>query len=185
MVWDGLAPGLKAYAAGQRPPHRVQAQSLAFARQGKNAGRGSPSVGTSAGLLAPYVMGSVVETAASSLDGFNTGFMICRVIMRVGGVIGMMLTRPARDDAVGRAKYQRWQLDLAEEAHKFALMGERCWSRISTSLWQARPARGRTLIEDARMSAGRAGQRDNTLVQVSIDRPSAISPPWRFERFSC
>jgi len=36
-------------------------------------------------------MGSVVETAASSLDGFNTGFMICGLIMLVGGVIGMML----------------------------------------------------------------------------------------------
>jgi ACS family D-galactonate transporter-like MFS transporter len=59
------------------------------------------AVGTSAGLLAPYVMDSVVETAASPLDGFNTGFMICGVIMLVGGVIGMMLMRPARDDAVG------------------------------------------------------------------------------------
>ena len=46
-------------------------------------------------------MGSVVETAASPLDGFNTGFMICGVIMLVGGVIGMMLTSRARDDAVG------------------------------------------------------------------------------------
>ena len=36
-------------------------------------------------------MGSVVETAASPLDGFSTGFMICGVIMLVGSVIGMML----------------------------------------------------------------------------------------------
>jgi len=52
---------------------------------------------TSAGLLAPYVMGSVVETAATPLDGFNTGFMICGVIMLVGGVIGMALMRPERE----------------------------------------------------------------------------------------
>jgi MFS transporter, ACS family, D-galactonate transporter len=55
------------------------------------------AVSTSAGLLAPYVMGSVVETAATPLDGFNTGFMICGVIMLIGGVIGMALMRPERE----------------------------------------------------------------------------------------
>ena len=60
------------------------------------------AVSTSAGLLAPYVMGSVVETAATPLDGFNTGFMICGVIMLVGGVIGDGADAPrARDDAMG------------------------------------------------------------------------------------
>jgi MFS transporter, ACS family, D-galactonate transporter len=67
------------------------------------------AVGTSAGLLAPYVMGSVVETAASPLDGFNTGFMICGVIMLVGGVIGMMLTRPEREA-------MRWASKMPEVA---------------------------------------------------------------------
>jgi MFS transporter, ACS family, D-galactonate transporter len=55
------------------------------------------AIGTSAGLLAPYVMGSVVETAATPLDGFNTGFMICGVIMLIGGLIGTALMRPERE----------------------------------------------------------------------------------------
>jgi hypothetical protein len=55
------------------------------------------AVSTSAGLLAPYIMGSVVETAATPLDGFNTGFMICGIIMLIGGVIGMALMRPERE----------------------------------------------------------------------------------------
>ena len=55
------------------------------------------AVSTSAGLLAPYIMGSVLETAATPLDGFNTGFMICGVIMLIGGVIGMALMRPERE----------------------------------------------------------------------------------------
>src|SRR5205814_5680988 len=55
------------------------------------------AVSTSAGLLAPYVMGSVVETAVTPLDGFNTGFMICGIIMLAGGLIGMALIRPERD----------------------------------------------------------------------------------------
>jgi MFS transporter, ACS family, D-galactonate transporter len=55
------------------------------------------AISTSAGLLAPYVMGSVIETAATPLDGFNTGFMICGIIMLVGGLIGTALMRPERE----------------------------------------------------------------------------------------
>jgi MFS family permease len=55
------------------------------------------AVSTSAGLLAPYVMGSLIENAATPLDGFNTGFIICGVIMLVGGAIGMALIRPERE----------------------------------------------------------------------------------------
>jgi MFS transporter, ACS family, D-galactonate transporter len=54
-------------------------------------------------------VGSVVETAASPLDGFNTGFMICGVIMLVGGVIGMMLMRPERET-------MRWASKMPEVA---------------------------------------------------------------------
>jgi MFS family permease len=67
------------------------------------------AVSTSAGLLAPYVMGSVVETAATPLDGFNTGFMICGIIMLVGGLIGMALMRPERDAV-------RWASSMPEAA---------------------------------------------------------------------
>ncbi len=57
------------------------------------------AVSTSAGLLAPYIMGSVIETALTPLDGFNLGFAICGVIMVVGGVIGLALIRPERETA--------------------------------------------------------------------------------------
>lgn len=55
------------------------------------------AISTSAGILAPYVMGSVIERAATPLSGFNTGFMICGFIMLAGGVIGMALIRPERE----------------------------------------------------------------------------------------
>jgi MFS family permease len=55
------------------------------------------AISTSAGLVAPYVMGSVIETAPTPLDGFNTGFMICGVIMVIGGLIGTVLMRPERE----------------------------------------------------------------------------------------
>lgn len=65
------------------------------------------AVSTSAGLLAPYVMGSVLEKAATPLQGFNTGFMICGVIMLVGGTIGMALIRPERERARWRSEVPR------------------------------------------------------------------------------
>ena len=39
-----------------------------------------------AGLLAPYVMGSVIEFAATPLAGFNTGYFVCGLIMLAGGI---------------------------------------------------------------------------------------------------
>jgi ACS family D-galactonate transporter-like MFS transporter len=55
------------------------------------------AITTSGGLLAPYVMGSLIENAATPLQGFDTGFIICGVIMLIGGTIGMALIRPERE----------------------------------------------------------------------------------------
>jgi MFS transporter, ACS family, D-galactonate transporter len=55
--------------------------------------------GTSAGIIAPYVMGNVIERAATPIEGYNTGFVICGLIMLVGGAIGMIFMRPERDGA--------------------------------------------------------------------------------------
>jgi hypothetical protein len=76
--------------------HTVVSELTPVAQRGALLAVGT-AIATSAGLLAPYIMGSVVETAATPLAGFNTGFMICGVIMLVGGLIGMALIRPERD----------------------------------------------------------------------------------------
>jgi MFS transporter, ACS family, D-galactonate transporter len=55
------------------------------------------AIGTSAGLMAPYVMGSLVQDAATPLDGFNIGYVVCGWIMLVCGAIGMALIRPERE----------------------------------------------------------------------------------------
>jgi MFS family permease len=52
------------------------------------------AVASSAGLLAPYIMGNVIETATTAVDGFNTGFFMCGVIMLIGGTIAMALVNP-------------------------------------------------------------------------------------------
>jgi MFS transporter, ACS family, D-galactonate transporter len=64
----------------------------------------STAVASSAGLLAPYIMGSVIESATTPLDGFNTGFFMCGDIMLVGGAIAMALINPERDASAIRAK---------------------------------------------------------------------------------
>ena len=55
------------------------------------------AIATSAGLVAPYVMGSVIQNAATPLDGFNLGFSICGWIMLAGGALGIALIRPERE----------------------------------------------------------------------------------------
>jgi MFS transporter, ACS family, D-galactonate transporter len=76
--------------------HTVVSELTPVAQRGALLAIGT-AVSTSAGLLAPYVMGSVIETAATPLAGFNTGFAICGVIMLAGGLIGIALMRPERD----------------------------------------------------------------------------------------
>jgi ACS family D-galactonate transporter-like MFS transporter len=61
------------------------------------------AIATSAGLLAPYVMGSIVQDALTPLTGFNTGFTICGWILLIGGAIGTAFIRPERD-AMQRAR---------------------------------------------------------------------------------
>jgi MFS family permease len=55
------------------------------------------AVPSTASLLAPYIMGSIIESATTPLDGFNTGFFMCGLIMLVGGAIAMALVNPERE----------------------------------------------------------------------------------------
>ena len=52
------------------------------------------AVGTSAGIIAPYLMGSVIEGAASAAQGYSNGFTICGVVTLIGGLIGLAFLRP-------------------------------------------------------------------------------------------
>ena len=54
---------------------------------------------TLAGIVAPNVMGSVVQNAAVPLDGYLTGFSINSVIMVVSGLLGLLLLWPNTERA--------------------------------------------------------------------------------------
>jgi MFS transporter, ACS family, D-galactonate transporter len=88
--------------------HAVVSEVTPVAQRGALLSIGN-AVGTSAGLLAPYIMGSVIETAATPLDGFYTGYVICGIIMLIGGIIGMALMHPEREAA-------RWAPEIPTQA---------------------------------------------------------------------
>ena len=52
------------------------------------------AVYTLAGIIAPFVMGSVIDGAATPLDGFLTGFKILATILMTSGVLGLLLLWP-------------------------------------------------------------------------------------------
>jgi MFS family permease len=47
-----------------------------------------------AGILAPLVMGKVIQSAATPMDGYLTGFMINGSILIASGVLGLLLLWP-------------------------------------------------------------------------------------------
>jgi MFS family permease len=49
---------------------------------------------TLAGILAPWVMGNVIQRAAGLIDGYMTGFTINAVILVVSGLLGLLLLWP-------------------------------------------------------------------------------------------
>jgi MFS family permease len=72
---------------------------------------------TLAGILAPAVMGSVIQRAAEPLDGYMTGFAINAVVMVASGLSGLALLRPNTERA--RLMAAAGQPDLLEGAETF------------------------------------------------------------------
>jgi MFS family permease len=54
---------------------------------------------TLAGIIAPSVMGSVIQHSATTLDGYMSGFTINAVVMAASGVLGLLLLRPNTEKA--------------------------------------------------------------------------------------
>jgi MFS family permease len=54
---------------------------------------------TLAGIIAPSVMGSVIQHAATPVDGYMTGFTINAVIMAASGLLGLLLLWPNTERA--------------------------------------------------------------------------------------
>jgi MFS family permease len=54
---------------------------------------------TLAGILAPYVMGNVIQSAGGTVDGYMTGFTINAAIMIGSGLLGLALLWPNTERA--------------------------------------------------------------------------------------
>jgi MFS transporter, ACS family, D-galactonate transporter len=54
---------------------------------------------TLAGIIAPYVMGNVIEGAANPLDGYMNGYRIVASVLIIAGVAGLALLWPNSERA--------------------------------------------------------------------------------------
>jgi MFS family permease len=54
---------------------------------------------TIAGIVAPFVMGQVIQHAETLVDGYMTGFTINAVIMVCSGLLGLLLLWPNTERA--------------------------------------------------------------------------------------
>ena len=68
-------------------PHPQRAAMLAI----------TTSVVTFAGVLAPRIMGSMIQNAATPLAGYEQGYVILGVLLLGGGLIGLLFIRPEAD----------------------------------------------------------------------------------------
>jgi len=68
-------------------PHPQRAAMLAI----------TTSVVTFAGVLAPRIMGSMIQNASTPLAGYEQGYVILGVLLLAGGLIGLLFIRPERD----------------------------------------------------------------------------------------
>ncbi|MFD9667143.1 MFS transporter [Rhodococcus sp. NPDC059968] len=55
------------------------------------------SVVTAFAVIAPFVAGVLVDTAATPTDGYRTAFLWCGILLIVGGLAGAVFIRPDRD----------------------------------------------------------------------------------------
>jgi ACS family D-galactonate transporter-like MFS transporter len=57
------------------------------------------SVVTLAGVIAPLVMGTMIQKAATPMAGYEEGYTILGALLLVGGIIGLLFIRPETDRA--------------------------------------------------------------------------------------
>ena len=68
-------------------PHPQRAAMLAIAT----------SVVTFAGVLAPRIMGSMIQNASTPIAGYEQGYVILGILLLAGGLIGLLFIRPEAD----------------------------------------------------------------------------------------
>jgi hypothetical protein len=55
------------------------------------------SIVTLAGVIAPLVMGAMVQNAATPVAGFEQGYVVLGALLLAGGLIGLLFIRPETD----------------------------------------------------------------------------------------
>ena len=94
MVVIGMSVPAVIYVMG----HAMMSEYTPVSQRGAMLGINN-AIATSAGLVAPYVMGSVVQDAlaagATAASGYTHGFFICGMVALACGLFGIAFLRPA------------------------------------------------------------------------------------------
>ncbi len=64
---------------------------------------------STAGILAPAIMGRVVDAAPDPLTGYRDGYLLLALLLAAGGVVGFLLIDPARDTKRLAERGAGWQ----------------------------------------------------------------------------
>jgi MFS family permease len=54
------------------------------------------AVASTAGMIGPLVTGRLLDTAATPLAGYETGFVVCGLVVAAANGLGLLLIRPER-----------------------------------------------------------------------------------------
>ena len=57
----------------------------------------STAIVTLSGAFGPYVMGWVIQHAATPIQGYELSFAILGVLLLAGGIVGLLFIRPEAD----------------------------------------------------------------------------------------
>jgi MFS family permease len=60
---------------------------------------------TLAGILAPVLNGAIIENAPTPLEGYHNGFMVGALVQILGGLAGLLLLRPAAEQATQAGRF--------------------------------------------------------------------------------
>jgi MFS family permease len=92
MIVVGFALPAVIYVMG----HAMISEYTPVAQRGMMIGL-SNAIATSAGIVAPWLMGSVIQGAATAANGYDRGYLIGGIICSSAGLVGALFCRPASE----------------------------------------------------------------------------------------
>jgi MFS family permease len=89
MIVVGFALPAVTYVMG----HPMVSEYTPVSQRGVMIGL-SNAIATSAGVVAPWLMGNVIQGAATATNGYERGYLIGGIVCSLAGLVGALFCRP-------------------------------------------------------------------------------------------